>query len=124
MAEGFARALHPGLINAASAGIEKHGMNPRTIRVMAEAGVDIGDQYSKTVDELDNQEFDYVITVCDHAQEVCPVWPQKNFVLHHSFVDPAMTGNLRDEEAILAIYRQVRDEIRAWIAGLPEELAG
>ncbi len=122
MAEGFARALHPDLLKVASAGIEQHGMNPRTLRVMLEAGIDISDQYSKTVDELDSQDFDFLITVCDHAQEVCPVLPSKSRVLHHSFTDPAMSSHLPTEEMILTQYRQVRDEIEQWVSELPGEL--
>ncbi len=123
MAEGFARTMHHGRVNAASAGIERHGMNPRTIKVMMEAGIDIGGQHSKTIDDLGGQQFDFVATVCDHAKEVCPVWPAGGRALHHSFTDPACSGHLRDEEAILTVYRQVRDEIRSWVSVLPGELA-
>ena len=124
MAEGFTRALHPDIFRAVSAGIEEHGMNPRTIQVMMEAGIDISGQCSKSIGDLESQDFDIVITVCDHAQEVCPVLPVTVRSLHRSFKDPAITGSLRDEEAIISVYRQVRDEIRDWVAGLPEELSG
>jgi arsenate reductase len=123
MAEGFARHLHPGVIHAWSAGIEKHGMNPRTIQVMAEAGIDITGQYSKTVNDLDLESIDIVISVCDHAQETCPVLPGGTRRLHHSFADPAGSEHLENDEAVLAVYRRVRDEIHAWIRDLPAHLS-
>jgi arsenate reductase len=124
MAEGFARSLHPGVITAVSAGIEQHGMNPHTVKVMTEAGVDISGQYSKTIDDVDHEDFDFVITVCDHARETCPVLPGNCRHIHHSFADPAASGDSGNEDAILAVYRKVRDEIQAWVTGLPQELAG
>jgi len=123
MAEGFARHLHAGLPEPASAGIEQHGMNPRTVKVMAEVGVDITGQYSKTTDELGDRHFDVVVTVCDHAREVCPLWPAATRLVHRSFTDPAAADHLGGEEEILVVYRQVRDEIRGWIADLPKELS-
>ena len=77
MAEGWARALKGDVVEAYSAGIEKHGMNPHAVRVMAEAGVDISKHYSKTPAELGPVEFDYVVTVCGHANENCPIFPGK-----------------------------------------------
>src|SRR5437660_4008548 len=77
MAEGFARALRGDLIEAYSAGVEPHGMNPRAVKVMAEAGVDISRQRSKHVDEFKDVPLDYVVTVCDHANETCPTFPGK-----------------------------------------------
>jgi len=74
MAEGWVRTLRPEL-DVQSAGIEKHGMNPLAVRAMAEAGVDISGQRSKTLDELENMDFDLVVTVCDHAREHCPLFP-------------------------------------------------
>ena len=88
MAEGWARALRPDSVRTYSAGVEPHGMNPRAIKVMAEAGVDISGHHSKHVDELKDIPFDYVITVCDHAHETCPLFPGKTKVLHVGFDDP------------------------------------
>ena len=75
MAEGWARALKGDIVEACSAGIEKHGLNPYAVKAMAEAGVDISAQQSKLISELPTQDFDYVITVCGNAHESCPVFP-------------------------------------------------
>lgn len=121
MAEGWARALKADAIEAYSAGIEKHGLNPRAVQVMAEAGVDISGQRSKTVDEVDGVDFDYVVTVCGHANESCPMWLRsKAKVVHVGFDDPpALARGAKTEEEALAHYRRVRDEIRAFVAELP-----
>src|SRR5205823_5117678 len=103
-----------------------HGMNPRAVRVMAEAGVDISGHRSKHVDELTNAgtEFDYVVTVCDHANETCPVFPGKTRVVHVGFDDPpALAKWAESEEEALGHYRRVRDEIRDFIETLPGALA-
>ena len=123
MAEGWARHLHGDTIEAYSAGIEKHGMNPCAIHVMAEAGVDISQHSSKTLDELAYLTFDSVITVCGHADEHCPVFPGKTKVIHVGFEDPPkLTQHLPDGEEKLAVYRRVRDEIRRFVETLPESL--
>ena len=123
MAEGWARQLKCDVIEPYSAGIEKHGMNPYAIKVMAEAGVDITSQHSKTVAEIGSVEFDYVVTVCGHANEHCPIFPGKAKVVHVGFDDPPkLSAGLPDGEAKLAIYRRVRDQIRAFVATLPESL--
>lgn len=120
MAEAWARSLAGDLIEPFSAGIEKHGLDPRAVRVMAEVGVDVSSQYSKTIDELGGEEFDYVITVCDHAKESCPLFPGRAKVLHAGFEDPPMlAADEESEEDKLEHYRRVRDEIRAWVENLP-----
>ena len=124
MAEGWARKLKADLIEAYSAGIEKHGMNPHAVKVMAEAGVDISKQYSKTPQDLGPMQFDYVVTVCGHANENCPVFPGKAKVMHVGFDDPPrLTKNLPDGQEKLVVYRRVRDEIRDFVERLPEALA-
>ena len=123
MAEGWARALKDDRIEACSAGLEKHGMNPHAIKVMAEAGVDISRQHSKTPAELGTVEFDYVVTVCGQAHESCPVFPGRARVVHVGFEDPPrLTKHLPDGEEKLAVYRRVRDQIRAFVERLPEAL--
>ena len=123
MAEGWARHLKGDGVEAYSAGIEKHGMNPHAVRVMAEAGVDISGHYSKTPMEIGPVQFDYVVTVCGHADEHCPVFPAKTRVVHVGFEDPPkLTLELPDGEEKLAVYRRVRDEIRRFVEGLPANL--
>lgn len=121
MAEGWARYLKGDVIEPYSAGIERHGMNARAIRVMREAGVDISGQDSKLVSDLPVQEFDYVVTVCDHAHESCPLFPGRTRVVHMGFDDPPrLAAGADSEEEKLAPYRRVRDEIRAFVETLPE----
>ncbi len=121
MAEGWARHLKGDLIEPYSAGIEKHGLNPHAVQVMAEAGVDISRQRSKTVTELGSARFDCVVTVCGHAHEHCPVFPGQTTVVHVGFEDPpTLTRHLPDGEEKLAVYRRVRDEIRRWVETLPD----
>ena len=123
MAEGWARHLKGTVLEPYSAGIEKHGMNPHAIKVMAEVGVDISQHYSKTPHDIGPVEFDYVVTVCGHADQNCPVFPGKTKVVHVGFEDPPkLTRQLPDGEEKLAVYRRVRDEIRRFIETLPEGL--
>lgn len=123
MAEGWARALKSDSIDACSAGIETHGLNPNAVRVMAEAGVDISTHRSKHVDELKDIAFDYVVTVCDHAHESCPIFPGKTKVMHRGFDDPPRLAKAaKSEEEALGHYRRVRDEIRLFVEGLPKSL--
>ena len=125
MAEGWTRHLKSNALEAYSAGIEKHGLNPYAVKVMAEVGVDISQHKSKLLEELDISDFDYVVTVCDHARESCPWFPGNASVVHRGFDDPpAVTANEPSEEARLNVYRRVRDEIKAFVEGLPESLAG
>jgi len=123
MAEGWARALKGNVIEAYSAGIETHGLNPNAVKVMAEAGVDISQHRSKHVDELKDIPFDYVVTVCDNAHESCPLFPGKTKVMHAGFDDPPrLARTAKTEEEALKYYRRVRDEIRAFVEKLPEAL--
>ncbi len=123
MAEGWARHLKADVIEPYSAGIEKHGLNPRAVQVMAEAGVDIRGQRSKTVAELGPIHFDFVVTVCGHANEHCPVFPGRTEVVHVGFDDPpTLARDAKTEAEALGHYRRVRDEIRAFVETLPEAL--
>jgi arsenate reductase len=120
MAEGWARALHAESLEAYSAGVETHGLNPTAVRVMQEAGVDISGQRSQHVDEFRDLQPDLVVTVCDHAAEVCPVLPGARRMLHHSFPDPARASGTDAE--ILEVFRRVRDQIRDFVRSLTELL--
>jgi arsenate reductase len=127
MAEGWARSLKGDVIEAWSAGIVAHGQNPHAIAVMAEAGVDITAQESKTLQSLLDRgvRFDYVLTVCGHADEHCPVFPGETRVIHRGFDDPpSLARGAATEEEALGHYRRVRDEIRAWVETLPGSLSG
>ena len=123
MAEGWARALKGNVIDATSAGIEKHGLNPSAVKVMSEEGVDIGNHFSKTLDDLKSVEFDHVVTVCGHAHETCPVFPRNAKVTHQGLDDPPkLAKEAASEEEALSHYRRVRDEIKAYVETLPEAL--
>ena len=123
MAEGWARALKSDELEAYSAGIETHGLNPNAVKVMAESGVDISHHKSENVADLLHIPFDYVITVCGHANEHCPIFPGKAKVVHVGFDDPPKLAALvTGEEKKLNCYRRVRDEIKAFIETLPEGL--
>ncbi len=123
MAEGWARHLCGDTIEAYSAGIETHGLNPFAVKVMAEAGVDISNHRSKTLDEFRDVELDCVITVCGHANETCPVFPGKTKVIHQGFDDPPkLAKDAKNEEEALVHYRRVRDEIKYFVAALPEQI--
>jgi arsenate reductase len=116
MAEGWLRSQFGDRYEVASAGTEATGLRPLAIRAMAEAGVDISHQTSKTLDRFLQQPWDYVITVCDDANETCPYFPSGKRRLHWSFPDPSKASGREDEQ--LAIYRQVRDAIRGRIVEL------
>jgi arsenate reductase (thioredoxin) len=123
MAEGWARHLKHEFIEPYSAGIEKHGLNPHAVKVMAEEGVDLSKHFSKTLEDIGPVDFDYVVTVCGHANEHCPIFPGKATVVHVGFEDPPkLTKDLPDGAAKLAVYRRVRDEIRRFVETLPDGL--
>lgn len=124
MAEGWARALLGDRIEAVSAGTQPQGLNPVAVQVMAEVGIDISTRHAKHVAAVSTRPFDVVATVCDHARQTCPTVPGRRAV-HRSFDDPpALTRHLTDQQAVLAVYRRVRDEIRAWVLDLGDQLSG
>ena len=109
MAEGLLRNLAGDQFEVISAGVLPTQVRPEAITSMREIGIDISKHYSKSVDEFSEQQFDYVITVCDNANQECPVFPGKTQRIHWSFDDPAKA--VGDDEARLAVFRRVRDEI-------------
>ncbi len=124
MGEGWTRHLKAEEIDVYSAGVETHGLNPNAVKVMAEAGVDITSQKSQHVDEFNEVEFDYVVTVCDNAAESCPIFQGDAKVVHHPFDDPPkLAKEAATEEEALDAYRRVRDEIKTFVEGLPGNLA-
>lgn len=120
MAEGWARALGGDICEVHSAGLEAHGLNPRAVAVMAEAGVDISRQASKLIDPSLLNAMDLVVTVCGDAEERCPVTPPHVRRLHWPLPDPAKAQGTEDE--VMAQFRRVRDEIRTRVAALLAEL--
>ncbi|BDQ37126.1 arsenate reductase [Pseudodesulfovibrio nedwellii] len=124
MAEGWTHHLKGDQVNAYSAGVETHGMNPYAIKVMNEVGIDISGNTSKLISDLPgNIKFDYVITVCGHAHENCPYFPSKSKVIHVGFDDPpTLAKGLTNEGKILNIYRRVRDDIKIFVKSLPQAL--
>jgi arsenate reductase (thioredoxin) len=110
MAQGYLQKYAGGKAEVHSAGVEAHGLNPRTVQVLAEDGVDISHHTSDKVDRYTGEKFDFIITVCDNAKENCPYFPGTAVRLHKNFTDPAdATGS---DEEILDVYRKVRDEIK------------
>ena len=125
MAEGWARHLLGDRLEAGSAGTAPGRLDPRAVRVMGEAGVDISGHRSKSLAEVSGAGFDWVVTVCDHANETCPVFPGETLRMHVGFDDPPrLAAESSSEEEALVPYRRVRDEIRAFVADLPRRLEG
>lgn len=121
MAEGWGKKLLADRFNVYSAGIEKHGLNPNAVKVMAEQGVDISSHFSKTLDELSDVHFDLVVTVCGHADETCPVLPGSTRKIHHGFDDPPkLAANAKTEEEKLSPYRRVCGEIKNFVDNIDE----
>jgi len=113
MVEGLLISLYGNKYQAYSAGIEHSAVNPHAVQVMSEIGMDISKNRSKSINEFIEQKFDYVITVCDRANETCPFFPGGMKRLHQSFEDPAsFEGNKADT---LSEFRRIRDEIKDWI---------
>jgi len=121
MAEAWTRLLKGDRFDAYSAGVQPKPIDPRAIKAMAEAGIDISKQKSKDVDVFGKMEFDYVITLCDNARESCPYFPAKTKLIHQGFEDPPkLAEEAKNEEEAMAPYRRVRDEIRAFVKTLSE----
>jgi len=110
MAEGLLREMAADRFEVASAGVAPSHVRPEAIEAMREIGIDISGHHSKSVDEFIGQEFDYVITVCDNANEHCPVFSGNTKRIHWSFDDPAAAEG--DESTRLSVFRRVREEIR------------
>ncbi|BAI80912.1 arsenate reductase (glutaredoxin) [Deferribacter desulfuricans SSM1] len=113
MAEGYGKIFLGDKYEVYSAGIEKHGLNPNMVKVMKEDGVDVSNQYSKTLNDLVDIDFDVVVTVCGDAHETCPMYLKKAKIIHKGFKDPAKAKGT--EEEILKVFREVRDQIKDYI---------
>ncbi|HMV80093.1 MAG TPA: arsenate reductase ArsC [Leptospiraceae bacterium] len=119
MAEGWLRHFAGEKAKVWSAGIETHGVNPKAVLYMKEAGIDISGHTSNNVSEYMNINFDFIITVCDHAKENCPYIPSKAERFHHNFFDPSKVKGT--EEEIAVAFRRTRDEIRDYCSKFIEE---
>ena len=114
IAEGLLKAKYPEL-EVHSAGTKPEAqVNPYAVKAMHERGIDISQQYPKLVDEFIDQYFDYVLTVCDSAKEICPIFTNAKNRIHNSFVDPSQ-NSYESEEAALTIYKNTVDEISNWL---------
>jgi arsenate reductase len=123
MAEAFTRHLKGNQIEALSAGVAPKGIDPRATKAMSEAGIDISNQNSTSLDEIKHLDFDYVVTLCDNAQKTCPSFPGTTRVIHVGFDDPPkLAATSKNEEEAMLHYRRVRDEIKAFVEKLPESL--
>ncbi|WP_428625371.1 arsenate reductase ArsC [Sedimenticola sp.] len=123
MAEGWARQLHGDKFNVYSAGTVAQGLNPLAVRAMAELGVSIAHHHSKTVADLTDVMFDYVVTVCDHARQRCPLFPGQTRLIHQPFDDPPqLAASAGTELEALGHYLHVCDQIRNWVTHLPSSL--
>ena len=114
MAEGILRHDGGERFEVESAGVNPSRVRPEAVEAMREIGIDISGHRSKSADEFVGQDFDYIITVCDNARETCPVFPGHAERIHQSFEDPPAPG-ATDPEKTMAVFRRVRDEIRAWL---------
>jgi arsenate reductase len=113
MAEGLMRHLRGTDFEVYSAGVEPKGVYPKAVQAMREIGIDISDQKSKHIDDLPAKKFDYIITLCDHAAQNCPVFFGNGVRLHHGFSDPAAA--VGSDHEILEAFRKVRDELKQFI---------
>jgi len=123
MAEGWVKKLKNNFFDVFSAGIEKHDLDPRAVKVMAEDGVDISKQRTKLIRDLGNIDFDYVVTICDNANQKCPAFPGKAKRIHHRFDNPPkIVLTAKSEEEIMFHYRRIRDEIKEFVNQMPDNL--
>ncbi|HEV8160470.1 MAG TPA: arsenate reductase ArsC [Pyrinomonadaceae bacterium] len=122
MAEGLLKHICQNEFEIFSAGTKPSIVRSEAIKVLAEIGIDISKNRSKSVDEFANQDIDYVLTVCDNAKENCPYFPAQTKLLHHSFADPAEVEG--GEDARLSAFRRVRDQIQEYLSGSFVEIIG
>jgi arsenate reductase len=112
MAEGILKTYFKDKYESYSAGIKPTSINPYAVEVMKEIGIDLSDQYSKSINEFHDKKFDFVVTVCDNAREICPFFPGDK-IIHKGFINPEVIGGSIEEN--LTSYKKIRDEIKDWI---------
>lgn len=119
MAEGIATKLKSSIGSFRSAGIVAKGIDPKAVQVLEEINIDISKQISKTLESVEHINFDFVITLCGHANETCPIFPRQTKKIHVGFSDPPeLAKGAESEEEALSYYRRVRDEIKDFILNL------
>ncbi|KAA0130353.1 arsenate reductase ArsC [Chryseobacterium sp. SN22] len=119
IAEGYLRYFAGDRAEIYSAGIETHGLNPEAVATMKEDGIDISRHTSNHIDEYRHLDFDFVITVCDHAKENCPYFPSKTKSFHQNFPDPAKAMGRKEE--ICHAFKNVREEIKKYCENFIKE---
>ncbi len=123
MAEGWTNHLKGGRFEARSAGIDAGGLNPLVVKIMAEAGIDIARNRSKTIGDLSEMDFDFVVTLCREARQHLPAFGKRTKIVHVPFdAPPEAAAKARTEEEALDQYRRIRDEIRSFVEALPGAL--
>ena len=123
MAQGWTSALQSENFQPFSAGVKKSSVNPMAVEVMGEAGIDLSGHYSKLIEELPGVKFDYVVTLCDHARESCPVFFSDAQKIHRGFDDPPyLARDAASQDEALGYYRRVRDEIKDFVLSFPQSL--
>lgn len=122
MAHGYLQHFGGNKVAVYSAGVETHGVNPMAIKTMKDDGIDISQHTSNNILEYQGVDFDYVITVCDHAKERCPYFPSKAIKLHYNFPDPAKACGSEDE--INNAFRSVRNMIKTYCQTFVAERIG
>lgn len=123
MAEAITNELHSKNIEAHSAGLIAKGLDPKAIDVLNQIKIDTSVLSSKTIDEVMDLKFDFVVTVCDHAADTCPYFPtQPERIIRHAFDDPPKLAQGLEVDEALKVYTRVRDEIKGFVATLPELL--
>lgn len=122
IAEGYLRHFAKGKADIFSAGVETHGVNPKAVATMREDGIDISKQTSNHIEEYSGIDFDFVITVCDHAKEQCPVFHGKAKKFHQNFSDPAQA--IGTEKKVAEKFRQVREQIKKYCRDFVTENIG
>ncbi len=123
MAEGWTNAQQGEIFQAFSAGVKKSSVDPLAAEAMAEVGIELSEHYSKLIEELPEVKFDYVVTLCDHARESCPIFFSDAEKIHKGFDDPPyLARDAASREEALEHYRRVRDEIREFVLSFPQGL--
>ena len=119
IAEGYLKFFLKNRANVFSAGVDNHEINSLAIKTMKDDGIDISKQTSNNINEFNGVEFDHIITVCDNAKEICPIYPHAKQLIHNSFLDPADAQGTEEQQ--LKVYAKVRNQLRDYFKSFVEE---